>query len=101
MSHQSESESSHFTTLFESALREYAEQTGKPWAEHPLAKQLEQCHSLDSVSDVLQELAQAFTQSRGGNGRIVKSLKFAISVLYTLSTNSDLRDAVSVVRRTR
>jgi hypothetical protein len=100
MSHQSEPESSNFATLFESALREYAKQTGKPWAEHSLAKQLEQCYSLESVSDVLQEQTQAFTRSRGGDSRIVKSFKSTVSVLYILSTNSTLRDAISVVRRT-
>ena len=102
MSHQSEPESSNFATLFESALREFAKQTGKPWAEHPLAKQLEQCYSLESVSDVLQEQAQALTtRSRGGDSRIVKSFKSTVSVLYMLSTNSTLRDAIGVVRRTR
>jgi hypothetical protein len=101
MSHQSEPESSNFTTLFESALQEYAKQTGKPWEEHPLAKKLEQCYSLESVSDVLQEQAQAFTQSRGGDSRIAKSLKSAVSVLYTLSTNSTLCGAISSVCRTR
>jgi hypothetical protein len=100
MSHQSEPEPSNFTTLFEFALEDYAKQTGKPWAEHPIAEQLEQCYSLESVSGVLQEQAQAFTRSRG-NSRIVKSLKSAISVLYTLSTNDTLRDSISVVRRTR
>ncbi|KAI0278039.1 hypothetical protein BC826DRAFT_689832 [Russula brevipes] len=55
MSHRSEPEPSNFTTLFESALEEYAKQTGKPWAEHPLAQKLEHCDSLESVSDVFQE----------------------------------------------
>jgi hypothetical protein len=100
MSRQSEPQSSNFTTLFESALQEYAKQTGKPWTEHPLAQQLEQCYSLESVSDVLQEQAQAFTLSRG-DSRVMKSLKSATSVLYTLFTNNVLRDAISVVRRTR
>jgi hypothetical protein len=100
MSCRSEPQSSNFTTLFESALQEYAKQTGKPWAEHPLAKQLEQFYSLQSVSDVLQEQAQAFTRFRG-DSRVVKSLKSATSVLYMLSTNNDLRDAISVVRRAR
>jgi len=93
MSHQS---ASNFTALFESALEEYAGQTGKPWAEHPLAKQLEQCYSLESVSHVLEERAHAFTRSRGDDSRIVKSLKSVISILYTLSTNSILCDAISV-----
>jgi hypothetical protein len=100
MSRQSEPQSSNFTTLFESALQEYANQTGKPWAEHPLAMQLEQCYSLESVSDALQKQAQAFTRSRG-DSTIAKSLKSAISVLYTLSTNRTLCDAISVVCRTR
>jgi hypothetical protein len=101
MSHQSNPESSSLTTLFDSALQQYAKQTGKPWADHPLAKELEQCHSLESISDVIQKQAQAFTRSRGGDSRIVKSLKSAIPVLYTLSTNSTLTGAISAVRRTR
>jgi len=96
MSHQSEPEPSNFTALFESALEEYAKLTGKPWAEHPLAKQLEQCYSLESILDALQGQAQSVTRSRGGDSRIVKSLKSAISILYTLSTNNTLCDAISV-----
>jgi hypothetical protein len=97
MSHQSEPEPSNFTILFERALQEYEMHTGEPWTKHPLARQLEQSYSLESVEDVLQEQAQAFTQSGGSDSKIVKSLKSAIPILYKLSTNTALRDAITVV----
>ena len=95
MSHPSSSSSFH--SLFNAALQDYADQTGTKLDDHPVAKQLESCDSVDSISSVLQEHARRFTKSRGDDGRIMKCLKRAIHVLYTLSTSTALGEGIGQV----
>jgi hypothetical protein len=92
------SQSSHFQGLFEGALQDYENQTGTALARHPLAEQLQSCNSVDSILSVLQQQAQAFTEFRGSNGRIMKSLKSAVSVIYALSSSTTLSEVISMVR---
>ena len=66
---------------------------------HPLAEKLQHCDSVESVTAVLREQARAFSDFRGGDGRIMKSLKTIVSVLYTLLENPILGDAIVLVRR--
>jgi len=89
-------QSSRFRALFESALQDYQIQTGTALASHPLAGKLQNCDSIESVTIVIQDQARAFSQVRGDNGRIVKSLKGIVSVLYTLSASTA---AIDLVRR--
>jgi hypothetical protein len=91
------SQSSHFQVLFESALQDYQNQTGTTLANHPLAEILQYCDSVESVTAVLQEQAQAFTEFRGDDGKFMKSLKGVVSVLYTLSTSTALGEAFGLV----
>jgi hypothetical protein len=91
------SQSSHFQVLFESALQDYQNQTGTALANHPLAEKLQYCDSVESVTAVLQEQAQAFTEFRGDDGKIMKSLKGVVSVLYTLSASTALGEAIGLV----
>ena len=49
-------------SLFEAALHNYEEQTGMKLIDHPLARQLENCNSVESITEVLQEQARAFTE---------------------------------------
>ena len=93
-----QSQSSCFQLLFESALQEYQNQTGTSLASHPLAEKLQDCHSIESITTVLQEQATAFSEFRGGDGRIMKSLKTVVSVVYTLSVSTALGEAVGLVR---
>ena len=94
-----QSQSSHFRILFESALQDYQNQTGTTLATHPLAQQLQNCHSIESVTSVLQDQAQAFREFRGGDSRIMKSLKGVVSVLYTLDAGAALGEAIALVCR--
>ena len=87
--------SSRLQALFETALRDYKQETGITLAEHPLAKQLENCYSADSIITVLQTQAQAFVESRGGH-RIPTSIKITVSFLDGLSAAVD---AVGLVRQ--
>jgi len=80
-------------------LQDYQIQTGTTLLNHPLAEKLQNCNSVDSVTAVLQEQAQAFTEFRRGDGRIMKSLKSVVSVLYTLSASGTLGGVVGLVRR--
>ena len=95
MSHPSSSSS--FQPLFNAALQDYENQTGTKLDEHPLAKQLDSCDSVDSITAVLQEHAQKFQEFRGEDGKIMKSLKCAVHVLYTLSTSTALGEGIGLV----
>ena len=94
-----QSQSSRFRVLFESALQDYQKQTGTTLASHPLAEKLQNCDSAESVTALLQEQARAFTELRGGDGKIMKSLTTVVSVLYTLSASTTLGEAIGLVRR--
>ena len=74
-----------FQGLFNAALQDYTNQTGIGLDEHPFAKQLEACDSVDSITAVLQEQAQSFCDFRGDDGKLMRSLKYSVNILYTLS----------------
>ena len=90
--------SSRFRVLFEAALQQYENQTEITLAKHPLAEQLQNCDSVDSVIAVLQEQVRAFSEFRGSD-RIMKSLESVVTVLSTLSAVADLSDSIGLVRR--
>jgi len=94
MSHPS---SSSFRSLFDVALQDYENQTGTKLVDHPFAKQLEKCDSVDSISSALQEHARRFCEFRGEDGKIMKSLKCAVQVLYNLSTSTVLGEGIGIV----
>jgi len=87
-----------FQWLFDIALRDYEKQTGTKLVDHPLAKQLEVCDSVDSISAFLQEQVCAFREFRGEvDGRVMRSLNRVVYVLCTLSTYSALGEGVGLV----
>jgi len=90
---------SHLQSLFDAALEDYEKQTGMKLIDHPLARQLENCHSVDAIMDVLQQQAHAFTEFRGEDGKVKKSLKRAVHILHVLSTSTTLGEGVGLVRR--
>jgi hypothetical protein len=90
--------SNRFLSLFESALRGYEKKTGITLAEHPLAIQLQSCHSIESTTAVLQGQAQAFSKFRGSD-RVIKSIQGTLSVLTTLSDTATLGDSIGLVRQ--
>lgn len=92
------SPSSTFQLLFDLALQDYEKQTGTRLADHHLAKQLEACDSVESITAFLHDRACAFREFRGEDGRIMRSLKRVTHVLYTLSTNAALGEGVGLVR---
>ena len=90
--------SASFLLLYNSALQDYTTQTGTNLIDHPFAKQLEKCESVDSISSLLQQNVQRFREFRGEDGKITKSLTCAVHVLHTLSTSTVLGDGVGLVR---
>jgi hypothetical protein len=90
--------SSRSQLLFDAALQDYEKQTGTKLVNHPLSKQLETCESVESITTFFQEQAHAFSESRGSDGRIMKSLKSAVSILFTLSDSTVLGEAIGLVR---
>lgn len=94
-----DSSSSRLQLIFEAALDGYEEKTGMKLIDNPLARQLENCNSMESIIAVLQEQALAFRQFRGDDGKVMKSLKSTVHVLHALSTSTVLGEAIGLVRR--
>ena len=82
-------QTSSFHHLFNAALQDYQIQTGASLADHPFAKQLESCNSVDSLTAALQEQAKIFRKFRGDDGKFMKSLKYSVDILYTLSITTE------------
>ncbi|KAH9978447.1 hypothetical protein BJV74DRAFT_136622 [Russula compacta] len=80
------SEPSTFESFFQSALDEYQRQTEIDLRRHPLALQLDRCDSVQSVTEVLKQQAQAFREFRGGNNKIITLINHAAQALHKLST---------------
>src|SRR5260221_2357762 len=94
----SQPSSSSFESIFNAALEDYAQRSGTRLDEHhPLVKQLEKCNSVDSISSVIQEHARRFRKYQGEDGKLIKSVKGAVQVLYTLSTSAVLGEGIGMV----
>ena len=81
-------QTSSFQDIFNAALRDYQNQTGNNLIDHPFAKQLESCESVDSINAILQERAQVFREFRGDDGKLIKTMKYSVNILYTLSMST-------------
>ena len=82
-------EVSHFQVLFESALQDYARQTGITLADHPLAERLQTCQSAESITALLQEQARALSEFRESD-KVMGSLRNVVSVLSKISATAAL-----------
>ena len=78
-------QTSSFEDLFNAALKDYQNQTRTSLVDHPFAKQVESCDSVDSIIAILQDQAQIFHEFRGDDGKLMKSVKYSVNILYTLS----------------
>ena len=88
---------SRLRALFEAALEDYEKQTGIVLANHPLAEQLQDCVSVESVTNVIREQTQAFSEFRGRD-KIMRLLKNSVSVLYKLTAVANLGQDFGLVR---
>jgi hypothetical protein len=95
----SDASGSSLQVLFDAALQSYEKQTGTKLIDHPLARQLENCHSVGSIMDILQQQARALTEFRRDDGKVLKSLNRATHVLHALSASTTLGGVVGLVCR--
>ena len=93
-----QSVSSRHQTPFELALQDYEINTKISLADHPLAQELEDCHSIESIIKVLQDRTRSFGEFRGKD-RVMKSIESTVSSLYKLSSTAALDDGISLVRQ--
>ena len=91
-----------FYALFDSAFQDYKRVTGYDLFDNVLNSRFEDCHSVESVVALIQLQMEPVGGSQLGDGagagdaiRIKKSLEGAVSVLYTLSTSTVLRNEVT------
>jgi hypothetical protein len=96
---QPSSLSSTLRILFDAALQEYRDKTGDTLTDHPIAKQLETCESVNSITAVLQEQARSFREFRENDGRLMKALTSSVDVLCAPSITSALNEAIGLVVR--
>ena len=90
--------STHYRARFESALQAYEGKTGVALAQHPLALDLQNCHSIDDITTLLQGRTRDFTDFRERD-RMMKAIKTTVSILTPLSNAASLADAVGLVRQ--
>jgi len=83
-----------FRILFDAALQDYKDKTGNTLTDHPVAKQLETCESVDSITAILQEQAQSFREFRRNDGKLMKVLSSSVDVLCAPAISSALNEAI-------
>jgi hypothetical protein len=88
-----------FRILFDAALQDYKDKTGNTLTDHPIAKQLETCESVDSITAILQEQARSFCEFKENDGRLMKALNSSVDVLCAPSISSALNEAIGLVVR--
>lgn len=92
-----QSRSSRLQVVFEAAIQEYQNQTGIALDKHPLAERLQNCDSVESVTALLREQTQAFSEFQNRD-KILKPLKKAVSVLHKLSSTASFGQDIGLVR---
>ena len=91
---------SRFRDLFNAALTEYRQKTGKDITTDPLTARLLPCNSSDAVLAILQEQAHAFNQFRNGDWKVqlMRRLKPTVDILLGLSTSGVFGEGIGLVR---
>ena len=89
------SSTDNFTAIFNAAEDEYQTLTGKSLKTHPFATQLETCQNTDAISNLLRTQAQAFSNFRKSDERLMTWLDPTIQILSTFSDT--LGEGISLV----
>jgi hypothetical protein len=92
----SQSGSNRFQAHFELAIQAYEKKTGLTFVKHPLVIRLQNCHSVESMTALVQDQASALGEFRGKD-RIMKVVKSTLSILTNLSTAASLGNVVGMV----
>ncbi|KAN0130231.1 hypothetical protein V8E53_011988 [Lactarius tabidus] len=85
MSQANPTSTSNFRTIFVAALEKYREKTKTDLLTHPLATQLQSCHSSSDILAVLNDKVDELDKSRRQNERLSSWLNPTINVLYAFS----------------
>jgi hypothetical protein len=64
-----------------------------------MAKQLETCESVNSITAILQEQARSFREFRESDGKLMKALNSSVDVLCSPSISSALSETIGLVVR--
>ena len=91
------SEPTSSRTRLDAALHAYEKTAGVILAEHPLAVELQSCHSVESSTTLLKYEAQSFGDPLAID-RIASPIERIVSMLFVLSSTS-IGGADSLVRR--
>ncbi|KAN0107438.1 hypothetical protein V8E52_010186 [Russula decolorans] len=62
-----------------------------------MAKQLETCESVNSITAILQEQARSFREFRESDGKLMKALNSSVDVLCSPSISSALSETIGLV----
>jgi hypothetical protein len=92
------SELSTLQALFNAALQDYKDRTGNSLVDHPFARQLQECNSVESISTILKEQARGFREFRD-HGKLVDSLKRLAGILCSPSISTVLGEGIRLVVR--
>jgi len=90
-----------FQALLDSALQEYEKKAGVILADRKdslAIQELQLCHTIDDVTNLLQVKTQAFNDFQERD-RIFKSIRATVSILTPISAVASVADDVSVVRQ--
>jgi hypothetical protein len=90
------SPSSHFNSIFHTAIKAYEKKTKQDLLAHPLAAQLQACNSPNDILVVLQKKVEEFDRSRTADERLSRWLSPTINVLYAFSAT--IGGGVGIVR---
>ncbi|KAH9033910.1 hypothetical protein EDB85DRAFT_1890027 [Lactarius pseudohatsudake] len=85
----SSSSTPNFQPIFENPLKEYQKKTGNDLTTHPLAAEINDCDSPESILIVLQGKANELNQSRTRDDRLTKWLDPTVNILNALSATLD------------
>jgi hypothetical protein len=88
---------STFQALFNAALQDYKDKTGNSLIDHPFAKQLETCNSVNPITTILHGQAQSFREYSENDGKLMKALNSSAEVLCLPSISSALGEAIGFV----
>jgi hypothetical protein len=94
----SRSSPSTFQALFNAALQDYKDKTGNNLVDHPFARQLQQCDSVESVSTILEERTRVFREFRD-HGKLINSLKRLAGILCSPLISTVLGEGIGLVVR--
>jgi hypothetical protein len=87
----------NFEAIFNAALTEYTNRTGKDLRNHPLASKIDSCDNPDSILDIFKDQAQAFDKFRKDDARLFKWLRPVVNVLHAISANQAFGNRASHV----